>query len=67
MSPNGVRDPGNTQRGVVCFEESHVPGCPGAAGGEHELDRDYLVPDEEPAIEYPADMTYERLRDSVPA
>lgn len=36
MNPNGSRDP--DLRPDQCQEEHHVPGCPGAAGGDHEPD-----------------------------
>jgi hypothetical protein len=35
MNANGLRDPDNDQHGETCFEEGHVPFCPGRAGGEH--------------------------------
>lgn len=35
---DGVHDPGNDQFGETCSEAGHVHGCPGVAGGDHELD-----------------------------
>jgi hypothetical protein len=40
MNADGVRDPGNDQFGETCSEPGHVHGCPGMAGGDHELIRD---------------------------
>jgi hypothetical protein len=37
MNANGVHDPGNDQFGETCSEPGHVHGCPGMAGGDHEL------------------------------
>ena len=38
MNANGIHDADNDQHGETCFEEGHVFGCQGAAGGEHAHD-----------------------------
>ena len=42
VNPNGINDPANDQHGEVCFEDGHLPGCPGAAGGDHLVPPDWF-------------------------
>lgn len=44
MNPNASTDPDLLPE--TCHEEGHVYGCPGAAGGDHEIDPLYLFPED---------------------
>ena len=51
MNANGIHDRDNDQHGDTCFEEGHIFGCPGAAGGDH------LIEDADGYLRSP--LTYE--------
>lgn len=62
MNANGVHDADNDQHGETCFEEGHLPGCQGAAGGDHLVPDDWFE-DEEGYLRAP--LSYEN-REGLP-